>query len=82
MEQAEPEDLVQCPYCDQKRKGGRGLLAHKLKTHRIVPPMALRTRSTSCIACGSQMGTRARMLTISGASFLALYDGPFIMQSL
>eukprot|EP00971_Amphidinium_carterae_P348548 6490553-Amphidinium_carterae.2 len=62
MEHPEIEELVQCPYCDQQCKGGRGLLAHKLKTHRIVPPLALRTRGTTCLACGSPMGTRSRLL--------------------
>eukprot|EP00971_Amphidinium_carterae_P221330 4393973-Amphidinium_carterae.1 len=62
MEQPDPEETLQCPYCDQQCKGGRGLLAHKLKTHRIVPPLALRTRGTVCLSCGSQMGTRARLL--------------------
>eukprot|EP00971_Amphidinium_carterae_P089785 1777706-Amphidinium_carterae.1 len=56
------DSLVACPYCEQKCQPGRGLLAHKLKTHQIVPPMALRTRSTTCSACGSQLGTRARVL--------------------
>eukprot|EP00971_Amphidinium_carterae_P174056 3450117-Amphidinium_carterae.1 len=67
-EEAEDEELpdaselVDCPYCEKKCQPGRGLLAHKLKVHQIVPPMALRVQSTGCLACGSQLGTRARVL--------------------
>eukprot|EP00971_Amphidinium_carterae_P007626 150964-Amphidinium_carterae.1 len=62
VEEQVNDQLVECPYCDQKCQPGRGLLAHKLKTHQIVPPMALRARSTTCTACGSNLGTRARLL--------------------
>eukprot|EP00971_Amphidinium_carterae_P301278 5985833-Amphidinium_carterae.1 len=56
------DGLVPCPYCDRFFQPGRGLLAHKMKTHKVIPPLSLRTRSTNCLACGSQLGTRARLL--------------------
>eukprot|EP00971_Amphidinium_carterae_P066482 1316618-Amphidinium_carterae.1 len=62
VEEERQAEWVSCPYCDKQCRPGRGLLAHKLKHHKIVPPMSLRTRSTSCVVCGSQLGTRARLL--------------------
>eukprot|EP00971_Amphidinium_carterae_P096339 1906226-Amphidinium_carterae.1 len=59
---AEAGQLVPCPYCDRFFMPGRGLLAHKMKTHKVIPPLSLRTRSTNCLACGSQLGTRSRLL--------------------
>eukprot|EP00971_Amphidinium_carterae_P325580 6455935-Amphidinium_carterae.2 len=58
-----PEDFpVPCPLCDRRFKATKGLIVHKVRQHGVVPPLALRVRTTTCTACGAQHGTRARLL--------------------
>eukprot|EP00971_Amphidinium_carterae_P057656 1140554-Amphidinium_carterae.2 len=51
-----------CPICAKGFTTNRGLATHKLRQHAVIPPLALRVRGTVCVACGSQLGTRSRLL--------------------
>eukprot|EP00971_Amphidinium_carterae_P305772 6076970-Amphidinium_carterae.1 len=58
----EEDKPILCPHCDKRFNETRGFIVHKVKEHGIVPPLALRVRSTTCSACGAAHGTRARLL--------------------
>eukprot|EP00971_Amphidinium_carterae_P166017 3290587-Amphidinium_carterae.3 len=53
---------IPCPLCDRRFKATKGLIVHKVRQHGVVPPLALRVRTTTCTACGAEHGTRARLL--------------------
>eukprot|EP00971_Amphidinium_carterae_P113432 2247323-Amphidinium_carterae.2 len=53
---------IPCPLCDRRFRATKGLIVHKVRQHGVVPPLALRVRTTTCTACGAQHGTRARLL--------------------
>eukprot|EP00971_Amphidinium_carterae_P349212 6490901-Amphidinium_carterae.1 len=61
-----PHEIAQgvheCPFCGKQFTTNRGLATHKLRQHNAIPPLALRVRGTVCISCGSQLGTRSRLL--------------------
>eukprot|EP00971_Amphidinium_carterae_P345967 6487180-Amphidinium_carterae.1 len=58
----EEQGTIPCPLCDRFFKATKGLIVHKIRQHGVVPPLALRVRSTTCTACGAEHGTRARLL--------------------
>eukprot|EP00971_Amphidinium_carterae_P004905 98150-Amphidinium_carterae.2 len=51
-----------CPVCQKTFATNAGLCTHKMRAHDLIPPLSLRVRGTSCISCGSQLGTRVRLL--------------------
>eukprot|EP00971_Amphidinium_carterae_P331936 6465802-Amphidinium_carterae.1 len=51
-----------CPICEKTFATHAGLSTHKMRQHTLIPPLALRVRTTSCTCCGAQMGTRSRLL--------------------
>eukprot|EP00971_Amphidinium_carterae_P137775 2730771-Amphidinium_carterae.1 len=53
---------LQCLECLKTFGRPQDLSTHKMRSHGIIPPLALRTRTTTCKACGSQLGTRVRLL--------------------
>eukprot|EP00971_Amphidinium_carterae_P348944 6490756-Amphidinium_carterae.1 len=59
----EPDVIeLTCRHCDKVFGTRRGLASHMRTRHHIYPPLALRTYSTKCPACGVQMLTRNNLL--------------------
>eukprot|EP00971_Amphidinium_carterae_P342151 6481351-Amphidinium_carterae.2 len=59
-----PENTEQhtCHLCNKTFTTSRGLGLHKRKTHGVIPPIALRTHSNTCIICGSELASRKHLL--------------------
>eukprot|EP00971_Amphidinium_carterae_P077565 1533263-Amphidinium_carterae.1 len=51
-----------CAICQKKFGTAKGLASHKRASHKIIPPLALRTYGTDCPACGTQLLTRNSLL--------------------
>eukprot|EP00971_Amphidinium_carterae_P027415 539769-Amphidinium_carterae.1 len=55
----EPDVIeLTCRHCDKIFATKRGLASHMRTRHQIYPPLALRTYSTDCPACGAQLLSR------------------------
>eukprot|EP00971_Amphidinium_carterae_P277842 5514869-Amphidinium_carterae.1 len=62
VEALPPDEFVHtCPVCSKTFATNRGLCTHKMRAHDLIP-LSLRVKGTSCISCGSQLGTRVRLL--------------------
>eukprot|EP00971_Amphidinium_carterae_P281539 5589655-Amphidinium_carterae.1 len=51
-----------CPDCERSFGTSRGLAVHRRLSHKLVPPLALRVKTNTCIACGTQLQTRTQLL--------------------
>eukprot|EP00971_Amphidinium_carterae_P295388 5866567-Amphidinium_carterae.1 len=51
-----------CTVCHKKFRTSKGLSSHARMQHQIYPPLALRTYSTQCVACGAMLKTRNLLL--------------------
>eukprot|EP00971_Amphidinium_carterae_P330042 6462900-Amphidinium_carterae.2 len=51
-----------CTVCHKKFRTSKGLSSHSRMQHHIYPPLALRTYSTQCVACGAVLKTRNLLL--------------------
>eukprot|EP00971_Amphidinium_carterae_P041584 816718-Amphidinium_carterae.2 len=59
----EPDAIeLTCRHCDKVFGTKRGLASHMRTRHQIYPPLALRTYSTDCPACGAQLMSRNNLL--------------------
>eukprot|EP00971_Amphidinium_carterae_P104622 2071907-Amphidinium_carterae.3 len=61
-EMVEPDDRFVCDICGRRCANGTGLGAHKRLTHGVYNPIALRVFGTACPICGSEVGTREKVL--------------------
>eukprot|EP00971_Amphidinium_carterae_P160085 3173444-Amphidinium_carterae.1 len=59
---APDEHAHACPVCQKTFTTHASLCTHKMRAHDLIPPLSLRVKGTSCICCGSQLGTRVRLL--------------------
>eukprot|EP00971_Amphidinium_carterae_P179421 3558653-Amphidinium_carterae.5 len=63
-----------CDICHRQFASERGYYNHRRQSHDIFPPLCLRVTTTHCTACGSQLGTRNKVLKhLRERSFCAMH---------
>eukprot|EP00971_Amphidinium_carterae_P326410 6457165-Amphidinium_carterae.1 len=64
MDEHDVADVIEltCRHCGKVFGTKRGLASHLRTKHQIYPPLALRTYSTDCSACGAQLLSRNNLL--------------------